>query len=77
MKVMIGREEKIYNAFIDREQSITFNLLKEISVVNSRDYPGRGYCCGCNCVRVAEPGGSRCGEMDGVCARDVASFRSS
>lgn len=40
MSVMIGREEKAYNAFKDREQPITFNLRKEISVVESREYPG-------------------------------------
>lgn len=40
MKVMIGREEKSYNEFFDREQPITFNLLKEISLVESSDHPG-------------------------------------
>jgi hypothetical protein len=40
MKVMIGREEKIYNKFLDREQPITFNLHKQVSTVKSSDNPG-------------------------------------
>lgn len=38
-KTMIDREEKIYS-FFDQEQAMTFNLIKDISLVNSHDHPG-------------------------------------
>jgi hypothetical protein len=41
LDVMIGRREKLYyNAFSDKEQPITFNLAKEISMVDSVHHPG-------------------------------------
>lgn len=40
LKVMVDREEKLYNQFEDRRQAITFNLAEEIKLVDSKNYPG-------------------------------------
>lgn len=38
--VMINREDKVYNQFLNKEQPITFNLASEIKLVDSVNYPG-------------------------------------
>ena len=38
--VMIGRKDRIYQGFFDRERLLTFNLKEQLRLVSSRDHPG-------------------------------------